>query len=214
MSAILFISVQVFSQTRVVRGALTAFNRYPVANVKVSSKKAKSTVTTDSLGMFSIVCNEKDVIKISSKVFRTVSRKIHQDTDSLFINLIFIDTEANREIATGYGYISQTDLTFAVSHLQQENSDFCNYSSVYDLLQGRFPGVTVSDNIVYVRGGTNSLNLSSEALYVIDGTVSGTIAWLNPCDIISVDVLKDGATAIYGARGANGVVVFETKNGL
>ena len=72
----------------------------------------------------------------------------------------------------------------------------------------------MSGNVVYVRGGTNSLNLSSEALYVVDGTVSGTIAWLNPCDIVSVDVLKDGATAIYGARGANGVVVFETKNGL
>jgi TonB-dependent SusC/RagA subfamily outer membrane receptor len=202
------------AQEHVVYGKITAYNQYPIQNVEVLSKKSKSAVKTDSLGMFSIVCSEKDVVKINTKVFKTVSRKINKDTDSLFINLIFIDTQANREIATGYGYISEADLTFAASHLEQENNDFCSYSSVYDLLQGRFSGVAVSGNVVYVRGGTNSLNLSSEALYVVDGTVSGTIAWLNPCDIVSVDVLKDGATAIYGARGANGVVVFETKNGL
>ena len=201
------------AQEHVVHGKITAYNQYPIQHVEVLSKKSKAAVKTDSLGMFSIVCNQKDVIKINTKVFKPVSRKIRQDIDSLFINLIFIDTEANREIATGYGYISQADLTFAASHLEQENNEFCNYSNVYDLLQGQFPGVSVSGSTVYVRGGTNSLNLSTEALYVVDGTVTGTIVWLHPCDIVSVDVLKDGAAAIYGTRGANGVVVFKTKGG-
>lgn len=201
------------AQEHVVHGKITAYNQYPIQNVEVLSKKSKAAVKTDSLGMFSIVCNYKDVVKINTKVFKTVSRKIRQDTDSLFINLIFIDSEANRQIATGYGYISQADLTFAASHLEQENNEFCNYSNVYDLLQGQFPGVSVSGSTVYVRGGTNSLNLSTEALYVVDGTVTGTISWLHPCDIVSVDVLKDGSAAIYGTRGANGVVVFKTKGG-
>jgi hypothetical protein len=53
------------------------------------------------------------------------------DTDSLQINLIFIDTEANRKLATGYGYIDEEDLAFAMSHLEQENNEFCNYSNIY-----------------------------------------------------------------------------------
>ena len=73
MSAIVLFTSQIFCQTRVLRGELTAFNSYPVANVKVSSKKAKATVTTDSLGKFQIVCNEKDILIVKSEVFTTLN---------------------------------------------------------------------------------------------------------------------------------------------
>lgn len=206
---LLLIASMGFSQTRVVYGKLTAFNQYPLQNIEVLTKKSKAAVRSDSLGMFSIVCHENDVIKIKTKAFKYISRKVGPDADTLHINLIFIDSRSNREIATGYGYISQDDLIYAVSHLEQENNDFCSYENIFELIRGKFPGVRVSQNAVYVRG-SSSVNLSTEALYVIDGAITNNIDWIHPCEIKSVDVLKDGMTAIYGTRGANGVVVIET----
>lgn len=205
-----------YAQTRVVYGKLTAFNQYPIQNIEVKTKKSKATVKSDSLGMFSIVTNMEDRITIKPKAFKTVVRKVDEDTDTLFINLIFIDTKSNRDIATGYGYISQQDLNYAVSHLTQENNEFCNYTNIFELIKGRFPGVTVQTTAiggaVYVRGGT-SVNMSNEALYVVDGGPTMDINYLSPCDIRSIDVLKDASASIYGTRGSNGVVVIETKRG-
>ena len=214
---LLFASHWVQAQNRVVYGRLTAYNQYPLMNVRVAAKKSKASVTSDSTGQFSIVCLEKDVIKIKPKAFRSALRKVGPETDTLLINLVFIDSRTNRELATGYGYIREQDLNYAVSHLEQENNEFCNYDNIYELIRGRFPGVTVdrsqNSGSVYVRGVT-SVNLSSEALYVVDGGVTNNIDWIHPCDIRSIDILKDGMTAIYGARGANGVVVIETRNSV
>ena len=202
------------AQTRVVYGQLTAYNKYPLQNVEIKTKKSKAKVKTDSLGMFSIVTLEEDKIIIKTKAFKTVYQKIDADTDTLFINLVFIDTKSNRDIATGYGYISQQDLIYAVGHLEQENNEFCSYANIFELIEGRFPGVIVRHSSmggsVIIRGAT-SVNLSSEALYVVDGGVTSTIEFIHPCEVRSIDVLKDGMTAIYGTRGANGVVVIETK---
>ena len=134
------------------------------------------------------------------------------DTDSLIINLIFIDTEKNREIAIGYGYVNEKNLLYAVNNLADENNEFCNYTNIFDLINGRFAGVTVSNKAVYIRG-QNSINLSDEALYVVDGMINSTIDWVSPCDVKSINVLKDGSAAIYGARGSNGVVIIETRQG-
>jgi TonB-dependent SusC/RagA subfamily outer membrane receptor len=213
--AILF-TMGTAAQNRVVHGKLTAFNQYPLQNIEVQAKKSKAIVNSDSLGQFTIACKEKDVIRIRPKAFRPVSRRVGPDTDSLQINLIFVDTKANRQLATGYGYIDAEDLTYAMNHMEQENNEFCNYSNIYELIKGRFPGVTASSTAtggaIYIRG-QNSLNLSTEALYVVDGTIASTIEWVHPCNVRSIDVLKDGMAAIYGSRGANGVVVIETKRG-
>jgi len=219
---IFFLSIAVMSasltaQSRVVYGKLTAYNKYPLQNIEVKTKKSKASVKSDSLGMFTIVCMEEDKILIKPKAFRSVSRKVDEDTDTLFINLLFIDTKSNRDLATGYGYISQQDLTYAMSHLEQENNEFCNYTNIFELIKGRFPGVTVSSGqmggAVYIRGGT-SVNMSNEALYVVDGAAVSTIDYIHPCEVRSIDVLKDASAAIYGTRGSNGVVIIQTKKGM
>ncbi len=211
---VLFSSI--YAQTRVVYGKLTAYNKYPVQNIEVKSKKSTAMVKSDSLGMFSIVTMEKDKIVIKPRAFKSLIRKVDADTDTLFINLLFIDTKANRELAIGYGYISQQDLNFAVNHLEQENNEFCNFTNIFDLIQGRFPGVTVqrtgTGGAVYIRGRT-SVNMSNEALYVVDGGPTLNIEYIHPCDIRSIDVLKDASASIYGTRGSNGVVIIETKRG-
>jgi len=208
----LVISLGLNAQTRVVYGKLTAFNQYPLKNIEVHARKSKSSVKSDSTGMFSIVCMESDNIRIKPKAFQPVSRKVTPETDTLHINLIFVDTKSNRELATGYGYIKERDLTYAMSHLEHENNEFCNYSNVFDLMQGRFAGVTVNvaQQAVYVRG-VSSITTSNEALYVLDGIVTDNIGFIHPCDIKSIEILKDGMAAIYGSRGSNGVVIIETK---
>lgn len=215
IAACLLFSISSFAQTRVVKGKLTTFNQYPVQNVEVASKKAKSTVMTDSLGQFAIVCNEKDVIQIKAKVFQAMNKKVNVDDDYVSANLVFRDTPQNREIATGMGYVTHEQLTFALAHMADQNNDFCNYSDVFSLVKGKFPGVTVKTNSlgtdgIFVRGD-KSIYGDNEAIYVVDGVRVGDVSFVNPCEMATIDVLKDGGAALYGSQAANGVVVIETK---
>jgi TonB-dependent SusC/RagA subfamily outer membrane receptor len=204
------------AQTRVVHGVLTAYNKYPVANIEVIAKKSKSTTMSDSLGNFSIVCKEKDQIKIKPETFKSISRSVDKNTDTLHINLVFMDSKKNRDLAVGYAYMKKEDLNFAAEHLQQENNEYCNYSNIYELLKGRFPGVTVDGTSgsyrVYIRGA-QSISGYNEVLFVLNGTTSANVSGLNPCEIRSIDVIKDGMAAIHGTRGSNGVILIETKRG-
>lgn len=209
----LLMSSMALSQTRVVHGKLTCFNTYPLMNVEVKSKKAKSTTVSDSLGQFSIVCLEKDVIQIKPKAFKAASRRVDAKTDSLLVNLLFNDNEANREIAVGYGYMRQEDLLYAVENLQVQNNDFCNYSDIYELIRGRFAGVDVSKNGIFIRG-SGTFYGQTQALVLVDGVATDNISWVVPCQVESIDVLKDQNAAIYGSRGANGVVVITTRKGI
>ena len=205
----IFFSVAAFTQTRVVKGNLTVFDTYPVKNIEVTSKKAGASTITDSLGQFSLVCFDKDVILVSPQAFKPARRKVKSDTEHVTINLQFIDSEENRQIAVGYGFISEDELNFGVSHMENDHDDFCSYTNIYDLLRGELSGVTVQGRNVYVRGGTNSFSLSTTALFVVDGQTTSSLDWVQPCQVRSVDVLKDGNAAIYGARGGNGVILIE-----
>ena len=209
LALILLVCSTVQSQTRVVHGSITVFDNYPVQYIELSSKKAKASAITDSLGQFSIVCMEKDFIKVNPTAFRPMKKKVHPDTDSVHFKLEFLDSEENREIAVGYGYISEKDLSFGVSHMENENDKFCSYNNIYDLIRGQLSGVTVQGRSVYVRGGTNSFSLSTTALYVVDDQTTNSIDWVQPCQVKSINVLKDGNAAVYGSRGGNGVIIIE-----
>lgn len=209
-------ALPVFSQTRVVNGKITAFNHYPVQNVEVASKKNKSAVVSDSLGRFQLVCNDKDMILIKTKVFNPLNRRVSPEDDSITANLVFKDSEKNREIATSMGYIKPDQLSYALAHLISENNDFCNYSDIYTLISVKFPEVQIKGGAVgaargvYVRG-QKSMTLESEAVYEVDGMKVADISFVNPCDIASIDILKSGGTAVYGTQAVNGVVVIKTK---
>jgi len=211
IAIIILIASTVHSQTRVVHGQLTSFNTFPVQNVEITSKKANATTMTDAFGQFSLVCLENDVIKVKAKAFKPTRKKVNADTESVTMNLQFIDSDENRKMAVGYGYISKKNLNYGVSHLEHEDMEFCSYSNIYDLIQGRLSGVTVSGNEIYVRGGKNSFTPGTTmALYVVDNHPTSSLDWIQPCQIKSINVLKDSNAAIYGSRGGNGVVLIET----
>lgn len=121
----------------------------------------------------------------------------------------------------GYGYQKAGNITGSVSSVTTDELQKGGYSNIYQYLQGRVPGMTVTQDPASSSGytirirGVNSFYGSSEPLIVLNGTpLSGAsdIQYLNPHDVKSIDVLKDAASAsIYGVRGANGVILIRTK---
>ncbi len=213
----IFAFSNVNGQSKVVRGKVTTLNDLRVGNIDVKAKKAKSWVKTDSVGEFFIVCHDNDILIFKGKVFKSNRVKIKPSTtDSLTVKLQFINTPKNKEIAIGYGYVTERQMTSAVSYLENNNEDFCKYTSIYELIRGRFPGVQVigtsGEPEVQIRG-QNSINASNCALYVVDGMVVNSLSNLSPCQVRTINVVKDGSSAIYGSRGANGVVIIETIRG-
>ena len=176
LALLLFAIVTSVGQSITIHGRLTAFNTFYIPNLKVISKKANDSAVSDSLGWFHISCLEKDVIKIESKVFKPLSVRVDKGTDTLILNLVFLDTKKNRQVATGFGYISEENLSFAMNHLEAKNNDFCNYNTIFDLIEGRFPGVMVESNgsggSIYIRG-SRSAGASPRALTVVDGIIGG-----------------------------------------
>lgn len=211
--ATLLISTLSFSQTRVVNGSLTVYNSLPVMNVEITSKKAKATTISDSLGNFSIVCLEKDVIMVKPKAFNPVNTKVNAETDSVKINLVFVDTKKNRELAVNSGYITETNLNYAVANLAEQNNDYCKYSDINALLRAEGgSSITISNSgRITIRGGNTSFSGADQALIVVDGQPTTNIEWIRPCIVKSINILKGSEGAIYGSRGGNGVVVITTK---
>jgi len=207
-----------FSQTRVVKGKITAFNQYPVQNVEVASKKTKSAVKTDSLGQFELVCSEKDVIVVKTPGFNPLNRRVDPGEDNVTANLIFKDSKKNREAVTGSGYINPDQLSYALTHLMDENNDFCNYSDIFTLLRTNFPelqqtgGAGGGSQGVYVRGQKSmSEGAKNEAVYEVDGMIVKDISFVIPCNIASIKIMKSGGTAVYGTQAVNGVIIIKTK---
>lgn len=194
-------------------GTVKCFNKYPMRNVTILAKKSKRETVTDTLGNFKLQVEKGDIVTIKAEGFNQFLFK-PTGTDTVKINLIFKGRDKDLLVAIGNGYVKKEDLVFAVSNLQQENSEYSNFSNIYDLIRGRFPGVDVINTpagpSIQIRG-TNSLTLSSEPLYIVDGVPVDNISSVDPVNIKSIDVLKDAAASYYGSRGSNGVIIINTK---
>ena len=214
LATAIIITSTAHAQNRVVYGNLTAYNSFPVMNVEVTSKKAKATTMSDSLGNFSIVCLEKDVIMVKPKGFQAVNQKVNAEDDSLQINLVFIDTKKNRELAVNEGYMTETNLNYAVANLVEANNDYCKYTDIYMLIRAtQGSSVTVSNSgVITIRGGNTSFSGMDQALIVVDGQPTSNIEWIRPCIVRSINVLKGADANMYGTKGGNGVVVITTNN--
>ena len=120
----------------------------------------------------------------------------------------------NDSVDIGYGVQSKDHLTTSVSNVKVKKHESQTYSSMYDYLRGRVPGVQVTaDNRIIIRGiGTNSGN--TDPLILVDGVEVTDLSTIDPAYVKSVDVIKDGSSAIYGMQGANGVIIIKTVGSL
>lgn len=214
ISFILLLAIQSNSQNRIIHGMVHCFDSIPIVGAEIQVKSTKQIVTTDTLGNFTVACDPEDKFKISANGFYVQKIKVSEKIKLVAVNLRLKPGEKNREYAVGYGHVMDKDKLNALASLNNDDVDFSQYSDMYELIRGRFAGVQISGRDIIIRG-VNSINSSSAALIVVDGIASdsGILSTLPPIQVKSVNIIKDGSAAIYGARGANGVVIIETKRG-
>ncbi|GAB3559925.1 SusC/RagA family TonB-linked outer membrane protein [Spirosoma fluminis] len=189
--------------------------------VTVALKGASQGTTTDGTGSFRITVPDASAVLVFSFVGYVKQEIVVGNQTSLNVALLPDNQTLNEVVVVGYGSQRRQDITSAISVISMRDLGEQPANNPNQILQGRAPGVTVKQTSgtpggefqVRVRG-IGSLGAGSDPLYVIDGFVVGTSVGqnLNPNDIENVSVLKDAAsTAIYGARGSNGVVLITTK---
>ncbi len=214
-------SRRVLTADVVVSGKVVDENGADLPGVSVAVKGSTQGTTTDGTGSFRITVPNPSAVLVFSFV-GYVSQEIAVGNQTALTVALLPDNQTLSEVVVvGYGSQRRQDITSAVSVINMRDIGEQPANNPNQILQGRAPGVTVKQTSgtpggefqVRVRG-IGSLGAGSDPLYVIDGFVVGTSVGqnLNPNDIESVSVLKDAAsTAIYGARGSNGVVLITTK---
>ena len=216
--ALIFIlSFNLKAQDRVIHGIVTTFDSIALIGVTVQIKSTNQKVYTDSLGHFWAMCNNKDKLKVLADGFYTQYVKLTDKIKFVAVNLnIKRDSKTGKIYNDGYSYVSDVDRLNAISSLDKNETDFSKYRDIYDLIKGRFSGVRIVDGEVIVRGNNTFGPLTTNAaLIIVNGIpVNETaLSIIPPEDVKSIDIIKDGGAAIYGSRGANGVVVIQTRSG-
>lgn len=200
----------------------------PLQNVRITNLQTQTATITDSLGTFIINAEKGNVLEFS---FDNNIQSLTVDNRTEYAVVLKSTTsEIDEIVMIGYGSQRKSDVTGAIGSVKKEDFNKGLVANVGQLLQGKVAGVNISNisgepgasQDIIIRG-MGSLRSGTTPLYVIDGfvidnsstgTASNPMNFINPQDIESVDVLKDAsAAAIYGARGANGVIVITTKKG-
>jgi TonB-linked SusC/RagA family outer membrane protein len=215
---------------------IDAVTKQPVPGAVVRIKGTTHAVATDDKGKFSFVTGQKFpyILIVTFVGFKT--QELTVDGSPVQIQLAEDITSLNDVVVVGYGTQTRKDLVSAISTIKSDNEKQIPVASFDAQLQGKAAGLQINSNTgtpgdgIFVRvRGTTSINATNDPLYVVDGvfinntslqTIStgnratSPIADINPADIENIEVLKDAsATAIYGSRGANGVVIVTTKRG-
>jgi TonB-linked SusC/RagA family outer membrane protein len=209
------------AQTRQVSGRVTKENgTEPLMFVTVRVKGGATSTTTDTTGRFTIaVPNNNAVLTFSSVGFSNTEVAVGNRA-TIEVTMPQVTSTLEDVVVVGYGTARKKDLTGAVSSISGNTLEKIPVSSVAEALTGRLAGVQVlttdgapgAEIVIRVRGG-GSVTQDNSPLYIVDGFPVNSISDIAPTDILSIDILKDAATsAIYGARGANGVVQITTKS--
>ncbi|SFP93169.1 SusC/RagA family TonB-linked outer membrane protein [Hymenobacter arizonensis] len=219
-----------------VSGTVTdASSHTPLPGVTVMAKGSSAGTTTDANGQFTLPVSAGSALIFSYVGY--AKKEVQAGSTPLAIDLAPDLQQLSEVVVTGYSEQNRKTLTSAISSVKGDALKDIPAASPDQLLQGKAPGVQVSANSgvpgggIFIRiRGSNSVNASNDPLYVVDGVFinntnliatglgnqvsANPLADLNPQDIESIEILKDAnATAIYGSRGANGVVLITTKRG-
>ncbi len=209
-------------EQRQINGKVVDSNGVPLAGASVVEKGTVNGAQTDFDGNYSLeVADDEAILVISYIGFATKEVSVGQQTT---INVTLSESTAGLEevVVVGYGAQRKSDVTGAITSVSGDDVNITKESNALNALAGKAAGVDVSFDSnqpgsspsILIRG-RSSLNFSNQPLFVVDGIpVSGDLSDFNPNDIQSIEILKDASSAaIYGARGANGVVLITTKRG-
>ena len=223
----LFLSVGAFAQQITVKGYVQDAENEPIIGATVRVVGTQIAVITDIDGNFTLQCNQGASIQVSYIGYETATVAA---APQVSITLQDEANTLNEVVVIGYGQARKTDLTGSVTAIKPDEKNHGLQVTAQDMIQGKIAGVNVttgsgqpgSGASIRIRGGS-SFNASNDPLIVIDGLamdnqgvkgLSNPLSMVNPNDIESFTVLKDAsATAIYGSRGSNGVIIITTKKG-
>ncbi len=204
-----------------IKGTVTDQSGEPLIGVSVTVPGTKIGAATDIDGNFGLTADAKAKLKFSYIGYLTIEEAV--DGRSVINVVMKENSEVLSEVVViGYGTMDKKELTSAISHVSEK--DFLSVSSLDPsmMIQGKVPGVSITNTgagdpnnqaSIQIRG-VSSRSAGLGPLIVIDGVPGGNLTNINPNDIASFDILKDGAaSAIYGTRGSNGVILVTTKKG-
>lgn len=203
-----------------VKGLVSDFSGQPLPGATVIIEGSTTGVTTDAEGKFSINTTEGSYLVISFIGYKSERKKADLN-ETMYISLSedLVTLGETVVVGIGYGTMRKSDLTGAIASVDAESMKKGVITSTEQLLQGKIAGLTViqgsgdpaSGASLRLRGGT-SLSASNGPLIVVDGIPGVDINNIHPSEIVSIDILKDASSAaIYGSRGANGVIIVTTK---
>lgn len=218
---LLFMSFQlnVMAQNVDIRGVVKGTDGKPIPGVNVVLKNTSNGVATGVDGKYALTVPADGILVFSFIGYQTQEIPVEGKT-TINITLEENASVLSEVVVVGYGTQRKSDITGAVVSVKASDIEKLPVTTTDQVLQGRAVGVTVTTNSgspgtpVQIRvRGVGTINNSSP-LFVVDGFPLDDISFLNPTDIASMEILKDAsATAIYGSRGANGVIMITTKNG-
>ncbi|MGV8945428.1 MAG: SusC/RagA family TonB-linked outer membrane protein [Lutibacter sp.] len=216
---LLFVPFLIFAQERNITGKVTSSDGGPIPSVNVLIKNTTKGVVTDFDGNYTIKAATNDIL-----VFSYIGMKPQEIVIGLsdIINVKLEDSaESLQEVVViGYGSVQKRDLTGSITSIKAEDILKQPALTAAQSLQGKASGVQIissgapgSSPVVRIRG-TGTVMGGRDPIYVVDGIITDKIDNINSDDIVSMDILKDASSlAIYGSRGANGVIMVTTKSG-
>ena len=218
----LFMSNELSAQNRVtIGGVITDPNNMPIPGVNILEKGTQNSTVTDFNGKFTLGVSGSNSILVFSYVGYETLTQIVGQKKSLSVVLKDSASQLDEIVIIGYGTSRKADLTGSVVSISGEDLKKLSIASVAETLTGRLAGVQVtssegspdSEIKIRIRGG-GSLTQDSSPLIIVDGFPVNSMSDVSPSDVENITVLKDASsTAIYGSRGANGVIIITTKSG-
>lgn len=220
---LLFASVTLLAQKKTITGkVISQAGNEPLLGVNILANSQRGGVTTKQDGTYSITVDDKATTLVFSFVGYATQTVLIENKKTIDITMVTAAVTSEEVVVIGYGTQKKTSVTGSVSKLTNDRMDESANSRLDQALQGKIAGVRVqnisseagSDPKVTIRG-ISSVSAGADPLVVVDGhPLYEGMSFVNMADVASVEVLKDAASAaIYGSRGANGIILITTKSG-
>jgi TonB-dependent SusC/RagA subfamily outer membrane receptor len=209
------VSGQKTNKKIVISGLVTDPSKRPVSGAMIIIDGKNTDVTTNGKGIYkvrvrpdadtlTVISFNNGVANVPIKGRTIIDFTLNGSGSSQYLQQKKGDDEV---VDVGYGNIKQRDLTTSVNKIDGKQGKYSTYRDIFEVLRGT-PGLVVSGTSIKIQG-QNSLNLSTEPLYVVDGMTVSSIENISPTQIESISVLKGASASIYGSRGANGVILIK-----
>lgn len=221
IASVIDLSGQKAGKKITITGIVLDINNQPVPEAVIIVDGKNTNISTDIDGYYKIKVKPSAVsIGIYSLASGVTEQALDNRTEVNFIlgssssQYSGVDENSSGEelINIGYGSVKSKDMTTNVNKISGSDKAYANYTNIYEMIKGQVPNVEVHGKSIRIQGASSFVGASTEPLLIVDGMTVNTIDDIPPQSVSSIEILKGSAAAIYGSRGANGVVLIRLKN--